>query len=111
MNEQSQKKAELLAVSDDDDRPKDDTIAELEKRVQGLENKLYEERFIWVLVAVILIDFLLFPDMESWSAPIVIGILQFIGLFVLAERCKVDAILPLIDRIGGAVKNFRKDEN
>lgn len=110
MNKQSQKKADLLAVSADEDKPKDDTIAELEKRVQGLENRLYEERFIWVLITVILIDFLLFPDIESWSAPIVIGVLQLIGLFVLAERCKVDAILPLIDRIGGAVKNFRKDD-
>jgi hypothetical protein len=31
----------------------------------------------------------------------VIGTLQLIGLIVLAQKCRVDPIMPLIDRVGG----------
>ena len=87
---------------------KDDQIAQLESQVFEITNNRYEERFIWVLVIVILVDWQMMGSMTNWAGPVVIGILELIGLVVLADRCKVDAILPLIDRIGGAIGNAKR---
>ncbi len=85
--------------------PKDETIAYLQMKVQSVEDKALEERFIWLLVGVILFDCLVFSDMESWTGPLVIGILELIGLVVLADRCGVNSVMPLIDRLGGFLGN------
>lgn len=85
--------------------PTDESLAQLEGQVDELTNKLYEERFTWILICVVLINFFVFAQMETWSAPIVIGLMELIGLVILAERCKVDAMMPIIDRLTGAFQN------
>ncbi|MGV8831705.1 MAG: hypothetical protein ACOH2N_07010 [Devosia sp.] len=79
-----------------------DQVAALQARNEALENKLLEERFVWVLVITILFDVLFLLDAQNWTAPIVIGILQLVGLFVLAQKCRVDPIMPLLDKFMGA---------
>ena len=41
--------------------PKDQTISSLEGTIEDLKDKHYEERFIWILVCVILADAFIFP--------------------------------------------------
>lgn len=83
--------------------PKDETIAALESSVQGLADKNLEERFIWIIIVAVLFDALVFQHMENWAAAFVIGILELIGIVILADRCGVSAVMPLIDRIAGAL--------
>ena len=96
-----------IVRSDSERDAKDDQIAQLETQIQDATDQRYEERFLWILIVVILLDWQMLKSMDNWAAPVVIGILELIGLFVLAERCQVDAILPLIDRIGGAIGRAR----
>jgi hypothetical protein len=84
-----------------------DQVAELQDQVQDLDNKIKEERFLWILVATIVFDTYFFVQMDNWAGAIVVGILQLIGLIVLAQKCRVDPIMPLIDKIGGFL-NARK---
>jgi len=49
-------------------------------------------------------------NLESWTGPLVIGIVELIGLYVLADRYKVDTIAPLIDRLTGFAHRAAKTE-
>lgn len=93
----------LLVVPGTNPDPKDEQIATLEEQVQELNNKHYEERFIWVLVALVLFDAMIFLNMSNWTAPIVIGIIELVAIVIMADRCRVDTVAPLIDRITGAL--------
>jgi hypothetical protein len=87
---------------------KDDQVAALEDQVQQIQNDRYEERFLWFLVALVLFDAMLFVNMENWSAPVVIGVLELLGVLIMADRCRVDTVAPLIDRLTGAFENIAK---
>jgi hypothetical protein len=47
---------------------------------------------------------------ENWTGPIVIGIIQLIAVIVTANRCRVDVVAPLIDKLVGMVPKFRDKE-
>jgi hypothetical protein len=83
----------------------DDQIARLQDRVAETENKLHEERFMWVLVLVVVFDVAFILHADNWASPLVIGVLQFIGLVVFASRCRVDPIMPLLDKVAGMLPN------
>ena len=91
--------AEVLADAVPDQ--KDQTIAVLEGQIGDLTNKHYEERFIWILICIVLIDALIFSHMSNWTAPLVIGVFELIAVVILADRYKVDTVAPLIDRLTG----------
>lgn len=78
-----------------------DQVAALQDRIVELDNKLHEERFLWVLVLVCLFDVYFIMSAENWAAPIVVGILQLIGLAVFADKCRVNPIMPLLDKLTG----------
>jgi len=79
----------------------DDQIAALESKVAALQDKLHEERFMWVLIGLVLFDVVVFTHMESWSGAIVIGAIQLIVIVILADRCRVNVVMPLLDKVGG----------
>jgi hypothetical protein len=78
-----------------------DQVAELQGQVQDLDNRLKEERFLWILAATVALDCFIFIQMDNWAGAFVIGILELIGLIVLAQKCRVDPIMPLLDKVGG----------
>jgi hypothetical protein len=108
MAESKPKRLDLSDIVDEQSREGGDSaliakIAAIENENLSIKDKLQEERFIWIIISMVLFGAIIFPHMSTWSAPLVIGIIQFIGLFVLAQRCGVNSILPLMDRILGAV--------
>ena len=91
----------LLAASGDEDGAKDDTIASLETRLSELDDKHQEQKFLFVLVLVVLFDAHIFSNMENWAAAFVIGLIQLFGIIVLADRCRVNTVRPFIDKMAG----------
>lgn len=89
---------------------KDETISSLERTVEDLKDKHYEERFIWIIVSIVLADAFIFSRIANWTAPLVIGVLELIAVVVLADRCRVNTVMPLIDRITGAIGAARRKE-
>lgn len=96
--------SELAAMFENagDSSPTDDQVAALQKRAEDLEDKIAEERFMWVLVVVVLFDALVLVGAENWTAPLVIGVLQLFGLILFAQKCRVNPIMPLLDKLLGA---------
>lgn len=100
--------AAILAAGAGPD-PRDDTIAVLEKKLQRMEDSLYEERFVWIILLVVLFDAIAFTHMVNWAGALVIGILQLVLLTVLADWLRVNAWMPLLDRLTGYLPK-RKDD-
>lgn len=92
---------EHVAPPSPDNDKKDEQIAELQQRVQQLRNENLEERFLWIIGLLTVIDLAVFPHMSTLSAPLVIGALNLIVLAIFAQKCGVDAFMPLIDKISG----------
>jgi hypothetical protein len=47
--------------------------------------------------------------MENWSGPVVIGVFELIAILIMADRCHVDSVAPLIDKLTGMLNNNRRD--
>ena len=65
-----------------------------------------EERFIWIVVCIILFDCLIFMHMESWSGPLVIGIIELVLIIALAKKLQVDQIAGLLTRFMDRVGDY-----
>lgn len=51
-----------------------------------------EERFLLILAFIVLADAYIFSHMESWSGPLVIGVIELVGLAVLARKWGVQEV-------------------
>ena len=76
------------------------------KQIKQLESKLakekdarLEERFISLLVLVIILNAFLFTLMPSWGGPIVILILELLLLIPIARRMGIDEVAKLLDKV------------
>lgn len=101
---------QLGRSANDDDRGQElvsKQIAELNGQIQEKDDALSEQKFLFVLVAVIVVNMHVFMSFSNWAAPVVIGLFELVGLVVYAERCRVNAIAPLLDRLTGMVKRSR----
>lgn len=74
------------------------------KRYEEERSKRLTERFLYVLLLVILFDAYIFTQFTSWAAPIVIFVLQLIGLIVVADQCEVATVELLMNRVEGVLK-------
>lgn len=84
---------------------KDDALAALELQLQAEKDARLEERFVWIVVSVILVDVIWFQDAANATIPVVVMILQLIALMVLARRMGVDDYVQLLGRILASIGN------
>lgn len=85
--------------------PKDAALDELGKQLEAAKDLRREERFIWLVAVVILIDVLWFKDAENAALPVIVLLLELVILFILARRMGIDDIVQLLDRLLHAVGN------
>ena len=79
----------------------DEIIDALTAENTDLKRKILEERFVAIIVAVILFDAIIFRGFTNWGNPLVIGAMELVGLVILARRCNVEDLLALVDRLIG----------
>jgi hypothetical protein len=82
-----------------------DAAASLAEKLEAAKDARKEERFLWITVAVILIDVLWFKDSPNPVLPIVVLVLELIILVVLARRMGIDDVVELVDRFLHTVGN------
>ena len=82
---------------------RDEQIAALQTEIDDLRNRHAEDKFIWFIVGIAAFDVAALLRAENWTGPIVIGVIQVIAIAVMADRCKVDLVAPLIDKLTGMV--------
>lgn len=88
----------ILAAADGESK-KDDALAALESAVQAEKDARMEERFVWIVIAVILVDVIWFRNSPNPTFPIAALILELIALLVIARRMGVKDYVQLMDRI------------
>ena len=81
-----------------DGSKKDSQIAELQSEVEGLRNCRNEDRFLFGLIILILLDVNFFTHMDGWGAPVAILLLEFIVVILMAKRQGVEEIVNMIDK-------------
>lgn len=84
---------------------KDEEIASLTESLQNCKDSKKEERFLWVLIAIILFNVPVFNDMENWGGPIAILVLEVIFLLIIARKCGIDEIERWLDKYLSSKKN------
>jgi hypothetical protein len=82
----------------------DNQVAFLQGELARLHAERQEERFVWIVCIVVILDLYFLLPAENWAGPVVIGVLQLIALLVVANKCQVNPILPLLDRAAGFMK-------
>jgi hypothetical protein len=87
-----------------DNDPVDTVIADLQSRLEEANQKRNEERFLWIVVLVVIFDTAFLSQSNTWSVSIVVGVVELIGLVVVAEKCKVNPIMALIDRLAPMIR-------
>ncbi|MAY71035.1 MAG: hypothetical protein CME82_06235 [Halomonas sp.] len=78
-------------------------VEDLSERLQAEQDARKEERFVFVLAALVLLNIHAFSSSETWSTPIVIGLMELVGLVIYARRCGVEEVEKLIDKFLSAV--------
>ena len=86
-----------------DDSPQnlklDAAKAELEEKIQEERDARNEERFVWVVVCVILVDVLWFRNASNAAIPVVVLILEILIFFVLARRLGIEKLERLFESL------------
>jgi len=87
------------AVSYGEVSKKDQQIEELQEEVQFEKDARQEERFVWIVVCVILLDVVFFSVMPSFGGPIALLVLQLLFLIPLANRMGMQEISRILSRV------------
>lgn len=74
-------------------------ISDLSAKVEVLERKLRDERFLFICVGTVLFDALAFHSMPSWGGPVSILVLQIVALLVLARMFGVSELVQLTNEL------------
>jgi hypothetical protein len=85
----------------------DKEVSDLSSEKQKLEKALNEERFIWIISFIILLDILFLKDCSTLSLPIIIGLFELIIILILGEKFNVKLLTLLIDKI---LHTFKREE-
>ncbi|MDL4864690.1 hypothetical protein NPJ88_020380 [Halomonas elongata] len=98
--------SDIAGESGGDPHPSDhasQAVEDLSERLQAEQDARKEERFMFVLAGLVFLNIHTFASSSTWTTPIVIGLLQLIGLAIYARRCGVEEVEKLIDKFLSAV--------
>lgn len=90
---------DFAQLAGDEKTPKDAALAALESELQAEKDARREERFIWIVISVTLIDVIWLRNSPNPTFPVIVLILELIALLVIARRMGVSDFVHLMDRI------------
>lgn len=102
-DEQDDTSAVLGKISRQLERSEDASLANLIQNLEAERDARREERFIFILIIIILLDVVFFSVLDSWTGPLSLIVLQTILLLVLARRMGIEEFQMLIDKLVGRI--------
>lgn len=90
---------------------KDDQIERLQTQLNDERDARLEERFVCIVVLVILLDIVFFSIMQNFGGPIALLILELLILIPIARRMGMEEIATMLDRVLDRVAGHPKDKN
>ena len=97
MNGKPENDTESL-LSQDSDRLRGQ-IEELQKDLDREVDARKEERMVWILVVIILLDVYFFTSMQNIIGPLVILAFQLLVVILVARKMGMEQVVQLIDRM------------
>ncbi len=82
-----------------DKEQEDKEVSDLCLKIEEITKERYEERFLWILTFVLLLDILFLKDCQNWSLPIVIGIIELIIILSVGQKLGIDFLSSLLEKI------------
>ena len=79
----------------------DQVIQELQEALTEERDARKEDRFVFIVAVVILLDIVFFTVMPSFGGPLALLILQLLVLIPLARRMGMEEVAQLISRVIG----------
>jgi hypothetical protein len=98
--------ADFSRIVNMDESSKDNQIAEIENEHQRERKDRRKERFLWVLICMVLADALILRDFNSIGS-IIIGVIEIIFVVVFAEMCEIENIYTIITNISDVAAKLR----
>jgi hypothetical protein len=86
--------ADLERVAAEPESVKDAKIAALEGNLQNERDSRLQERFLWTLGVIILVDIIGFPNL-GWSSGVVF-VLEIVFVLVMARKCAVNGVYTFL---------------
>lgn len=84
--------------------------APLEIKVAELKMEIRQTKFLSVLFIVLLLDFLLFQNIDNWAGGLVIGIMQLLLLLFIGRIWEVPIVDEIIEGILSAISSNSGDK-
>lgn len=84
---------------DEESSQKDRVIDELQDQLSEKSDALLQERFVWFVVLNVMFDAFTFKDMQTWTGPLMIGLIQIIVIIALGRVWQMDPIWTLTEKI------------
>ncbi|MGJ8627058.1 MAG: hypothetical protein ACSHXB_08875 [Sulfitobacter sp.] len=78
---------------------KDELIEFLQSQLDDERDRRKEERFIWLVIVMLMFDAFTFAAMTTWTGPFIIGIIQLAIIIVLGRRWQMDEIWTLTTKL------------
>lgn len=97
-----------LSAEEQSDEASAKASANLANELQYEKDARREERFMFVAALMVVVNAFIFMHMQTWSAPIVIGLVELILLTVYARHCGINEVVQLLDYALAAPKKIRQ---
>lgn len=88
---------------------RDQQISELQDKLTHEEDARKEERFVFIVTAVLLLDIVFFTVMPSFGGPLALLILELLILIPLAKRMGMEEIARILSRVLDRMANKSAD--
>lgn len=100
-----------MSAADKSDEASAKASANLADELQYEKDARREERFMFIAALIIVIDAFFFMHMQTWSAPIVIGLVELVLLTVYARHCGINEVVQLLDYALATPRKIRQMKN
>ena len=98
--DETKKQKEFAAVlAEGSDSKRDEQISELQEQLIHEQDARKEERFIFIVCLVLLLDIVFFSLMPSFGGPLALLILELLILIPLANRMGMQEIAKMLSRV------------
>ena len=77
----------------------DEQLAQLQNDLQFEKDARHEERFVFIVICVMLLDVVFFSVMPSFAGPLALVILQLVVLIPLARRMGMEEISQMLSSV------------
>lgn len=102
----------------DDQNSEDSTIKEpaflqaltvVQEQLTEERERRREERFVWIVVTLSLLDIILLGGVTNVATPIVVMILQLVALGIAVRRMGIRNAVAIVDRVTSAIVRKETD--